>query len=126
MRPQRTAAPFLFCAGFAAAAALAIIAGAAGAPRRPGDGSRDPPVVGEAEIRKGKVKLDLPPLVENGNTVPMLTVGRQPDDEDRSRQGDPRLQREEPAAERDQRAARARAPARPWCRRASGSPTRRP
>ena len=28
-------------------------------------------VVGEAEIRKGKVTLDLPPLVENGNTVPM-------------------------------------------------------
>ena len=30
-------------------------------------------VVGEAPIRTGKVKLDLPPLVENGNTVP-LTV----------------------------------------------------
>ena len=28
-------------------------------------------VVGEAEIRQGKVTLDLPPLVENGNTVPM-------------------------------------------------------
>jgi sulfur-oxidizing protein SoxY len=27
--------------------------------------------VGEAPVRKGKVKLDLPPLVENGNTVPM-------------------------------------------------------
>jgi sulfur-oxidizing protein SoxY len=31
-------------------------------------------VVGEAPIRQGKVKLDIPPLVENGNTVPM-TVG---------------------------------------------------
>jgi sulfur-oxidizing protein SoxY len=30
-------------------------------------------VVGGAAIREGKVKLDLPPLVENGNTVP-LTV----------------------------------------------------
>jgi sulfur-oxidizing protein SoxY len=30
-------------------------------------------VVGEATLRKGKVKLDLPPLVENGNVVP-LTV----------------------------------------------------
>ena len=30
-------------------------------------------VVGEAPVRPGKVKLDLPPLVENGNTVP-LTV----------------------------------------------------
>jgi sulfur-oxidizing protein SoxY len=28
-------------------------------------------VVGEAEVRSGKVKLDVPPLVENGNTVPM-------------------------------------------------------
>ncbi|MGY8708718.1 SoxY-related AACIE arm protein [Bradyrhizobium sp. 18BD] len=28
-------------------------------------------VVGEAQIRMGKVKLDIPPLVENGNTVPM-------------------------------------------------------
>jgi sulfur-oxidizing protein SoxY len=32
-------------------------------------------VLGEAVIRKGKVTLDLPPLVENGNTVPMtITV----------------------------------------------------
>jgi sulfur-oxidizing protein SoxY len=29
--------------------------------------------IGEAQVRPGKVKLDLPPLVENGNTVP-LTV----------------------------------------------------
>jgi sulfur-oxidizing protein SoxY len=28
-------------------------------------------VVGEAVMRTGKVKLDVPPLVENGNTVPM-------------------------------------------------------
>ena len=28
-------------------------------------------VVGEAPMRIGKVKLDVPPLVENGNTVPM-------------------------------------------------------
>lgn len=28
-------------------------------------------VVGEAQVRTGKVKLDIPPLVENGNTVPM-------------------------------------------------------
>ena len=28
-------------------------------------------VTGEADIRKGRVTLDLPPLVENGNTVPM-------------------------------------------------------
>ena len=28
-------------------------------------------IVGEAVLRTGKVKLDVPPLVENGNTVPM-------------------------------------------------------
>jgi sulfur-oxidizing protein SoxY len=28
-------------------------------------------VVGNATVQTGKVKLDLPPLVENGNTVPM-------------------------------------------------------
>jgi sulfur-oxidizing protein SoxY len=28
-------------------------------------------IVGEAPIRTGKVKLDIPPLLENGNTVPM-------------------------------------------------------
>jgi sulfur-oxidizing protein SoxY len=28
-------------------------------------------IVGEAEVKPGKVKLELPPLVENGNTVAM-------------------------------------------------------
>ncbi|WOH83906.1 SoxY-related AACIE arm protein [Bradyrhizobium sp. BEA-2-5] len=28
-------------------------------------------VVGEADVHSGRVKLDIPPLVENGNTVPM-------------------------------------------------------
>jgi sulfur-oxidizing protein SoxY len=28
-------------------------------------------VVGEAAVRTGKITLDIPPLVENGNTVPM-------------------------------------------------------
>jgi sulfur-oxidizing protein SoxY len=30
--------------------------------------------IGEAEVRKGKVTLDLPPLVENGNTVPITVT----------------------------------------------------
>src|SRR5580692_5108883 len=30
-------------------------------------------ITGGAELRQGKVKLDVPPLIENGNTVP-LTV----------------------------------------------------
>lgn len=35
-------------------------------------------VVGEASIRTGKVKLDIPPLVENGNTVPMTVSVESP------------------------------------------------
>jgi sulfur-oxidizing protein SoxY len=32
-------------------------------------------VIGEAPLRKGKVMIDVPPLVENGNTVPLtITV----------------------------------------------------
>jgi len=32
-------------------------------------------IIGSATVRTGKVKLDVPPLVENGNTVPMtITV----------------------------------------------------
>ena len=31
-------------------------------------------IVGDAPVKKGRVKLDLPPLVENGNTVPMTVV----------------------------------------------------
>jgi sulfur-oxidizing protein SoxY len=59
-----------------AAAALAGSAGlarlavrpAAATPAMLADAVRD--FVGGAPIRKGKVKLDLPPLVENGNSVP--------------------------------------------------------
>jgi sulfur-oxidizing protein SoxY len=44
-------------------------------------------VVGTAVVRTGKVKLDLPPLVENGNTVPMtvsVSSAMTPDDYVRS------------------------------------------
>jgi sulfur-oxidizing protein SoxY len=40
-------------------------------------------VTGPAEVHTGKVKLDIPPLVENGNTVPMtvsVTSPMTPDD----------------------------------------------
>jgi len=35
-------------------------------------------VVGEARLRVGKVRLDIPPLVENGNTVPMTVSVESP------------------------------------------------
>jgi sulfur-oxidizing protein SoxY len=35
-------------------------------------------VVGEAPLRKGKVVIDVPPLVENGNTVPLTVTVESP------------------------------------------------
>ncbi len=35
-------------------------------------------VVGAAPVQKGKVKLDLPPLIENGNAVPLTVTGDSP------------------------------------------------
>ena len=35
-------------------------------------------VVGEAPVRTGKVRLDIPPLVENGNTVPITVTVTSP------------------------------------------------
>ena len=35
-------------------------------------------LIGEAKVQKGKVTLDLPPLVENGNTVPMTVTVASP------------------------------------------------
>jgi sulfur-oxidizing protein SoxY len=34
--------------------------------------------IGEAQVQKGKVKLDLPPLVENGNSVPCIVTVNSP------------------------------------------------
>ena len=35
-------------------------------------------VVGGATVRRGRVKLDLPPLIENGNTVPLSVTVESP------------------------------------------------
>jgi sulfur-oxidizing protein SoxY len=35
-------------------------------------------VIGEAQLQKGKVKLDVPPLVENGNAVPVTVLVESP------------------------------------------------
>jgi sulfur-oxidizing protein SoxY len=34
--------------------------------------------IGEAPVKKGKVKLDLPPIVENGNSVPCIVSVESP------------------------------------------------
>jgi sulfur-oxidizing protein SoxY len=63
---------FLKAAGSAAAAGavpLVTLRGAEATPAMLNSAIRD--VVGEAPVHSGKVKLDIPPLVENGNAVPM-------------------------------------------------------
>jgi sulfur-oxidizing protein SoxY len=35
-------------------------------------------VTGGAQVREGKVKLDLPPLIDNGNTVPLTVTVESP------------------------------------------------
>jgi sulfur-oxidizing protein SoxY len=35
-------------------------------------------VVGEAPVTKGRLKMDLPPLIENGNAVPLTIAGESP------------------------------------------------
>ena len=35
-------------------------------------------LVGNATVRSGRVKLDLPPLIDNGNTVPMTVTVESP------------------------------------------------
>ena len=59
-------------AGATAAAGIAAtwpVAPASAAPEAMQEAIRA--IIGEAELRQGKVALDIPPLVENGNTIAM-------------------------------------------------------
>jgi sulfur-oxidizing protein SoxY len=68
---------FLVAAGLAGAWALASAAGSARAtPAAMHDAIRK--VVGDAQIRRGKVKLDVPPLIDNGNAVPLSVAVESP------------------------------------------------
>ena len=75
---------------------------------------------------KGKVKLDLPPLVENGNTVPLTVTVESPmtaADHVKAIHVFTEKNPQPNVVERPARPARRHAPA---SRPASGSPTRRP
>src|SRR5246500_5959903 len=72
MQPDSTRRQFLSLAGGAAvlgAVPVATVRPAEATPAMLATAIRN--VVGEAAVRTGKVKLAIPPLVENGNTVPM-------------------------------------------------------
>ena len=60
---------FLGLAGGAAAFSVVTLRPAEATPAMLASAIRN--VVGAAVVKSGKVKLDIPPLVENGNTVPM-------------------------------------------------------
>jgi len=69
MKDESTRRQFLGLAGGAAALGAVSLRPAAATPASMTTAIRA--VVGEATVRTGKVKLEVPPLVENGNTVPM-------------------------------------------------------
>jgi len=67
-------------------AAAAGLAGGVGLASAPGRARATPAamaeavrkVVGAAQIREGRVKLDVPPLIDNGNAVPLSVVVESP------------------------------------------------
>jgi sulfur-oxidizing protein SoxY len=66
---------FLAVAGGVALAPL-LLRSARATPDTMGAAIRE--VVGEAPVREGKIALELPPLVENGNAVPMTVTVESP------------------------------------------------
>ena len=68
-KAQTTRRKFLGLAGGAAVAPIVTLQPLEATPAMLSAAIRN--VVGEAQVRSGKVKIDIPPLVENGNTVPM-------------------------------------------------------
>jgi sulfur-oxidizing protein SoxY len=71
--PNRTTRRlFLAVAGGIALAPILVRRSARATPATMAAAIRE--VVGEAEVREGKVTLELPPLVENGNAVPMTVT----------------------------------------------------
>ena len=67
--PDATRRQFLGLAGGMAALSVMTVPPIEATPSMLATAIRD--VVGAAIVQTGKVKLDIPPLVENGNTVPM-------------------------------------------------------
>ena len=63
-------------AGALGAAPLLLVRPAAATPEKMQAAIKS--VIGEAPVKKGKVTLDIPPLVENGNTVAMSVTVESP------------------------------------------------
>ena len=82
-------------------------------------------VVAKHQLRTGKVKLDIPPLVENGNTVPLTVRVDEPDDSGRLRQERSTSSTRRTRSRTSATSISAPPPAAPRSRPASGSPTPR-
>src|SRR5437016_6246817 len=67
---------FLAVAGGVALAPILVCRSARATPATMAAAIRE--VIGESEVREGKVALELPPLVENGNAVPMTVTVESP------------------------------------------------
>jgi sulfur-oxidizing protein SoxY len=65
-----------FLAAVGGAGAALAVSAAAATPESMAAAIRQ--VVGEAAVKPGRIKLDLPPLVENGNTVAMAVTVESP------------------------------------------------
>src|SRR4051794_20927460 len=74
--PASTRRRFLLAAGGCAAASVLMIRTANATPASMAAAIRE--VIGEAEVKPGRIKLDLPPLIENGNAVPVTVAVESP------------------------------------------------
>jgi sulfur-oxidizing protein SoxY len=74
--PASTRRRFLLAAGGSAAASVLMIRTTNATPASMAAAIRE--VIGEAEVKPGRIKLDLPPLIENGNAVPVTVAVESP------------------------------------------------
>lgn len=74
--PASTRRHFLLAAGGCAAASVLMIRTTSATPASMAAAIRE--VIGEATVKEGRIKLDLPPLIENGNAVPVTVAVESP------------------------------------------------
>jgi sulfur-oxidizing protein SoxY len=67
---------FLLTAGGCAAASVLMVRTSNATPASMATAIRE--VIGEAAVKQGRIKLDLPPLIENGNAVPVTVAVESP------------------------------------------------
>ena len=74
--PLHTSRREFLCAASIGLAAMVTVRPAAATPATMQDAIRS--VIGTARVTKGRVKLELPPLIDNGNSVPLSVAVESP------------------------------------------------